>query len=112
MQVSNLETIVLSRTFSESTPESVEHGDFSDTGFICEGDTYDMVELVDMVAEHSQHSSSEVDHNTWTSCDWYTTCYKTGTEREESLHLKSTDSLSKAIWVAALKGELTLIEND
>ena len=85
MNSSNI--ILISRTFATITPESAEQGDFDDRGFLSEREEVTFSELVDLMREHLQPSSSgEVDNNTWFSTGFYTSDYRTATEREECIH--------------------------
>ncbi len=80
--------ILISRTYSETTPESAEDGDFSETGFITEKEEVSFRELVDLMSNHNLASCSGGNFNTyvWFSCGSFTSDYSTGTEREESIH--------------------------
>lgn len=80
--------ILINRTYTETTPESLEMGDFSDTGSIsvCERVTFS--ELVIILMCHTIASCSP---NNYSIHVWYSTCnytknYITGTERNESIH--------------------------
>ncbi len=89
--------IIISRTFSEITPESAEIGDFSDTGFIAEREEVSFTELVDLMKEHYQPSNSgSIDNNTWFSSGFYTSDYGTGTEREECIHFNQENTINAA----------------
>jgi hypothetical protein len=79
--------ILISKTFAETTPESSEFGDFSKTGFISECEQVTFRELVELMIEHREPSQSPNDGNThvWYSSN-YVSNYRTGTEREDSLH--------------------------
>lgn len=80
--------IIISRTFTEVTPESAEHGDFSDCGFIDEKIEVSFGELVDLMTEH--HNASQYPNNgstdVWYSTSFFTTDYTKGISREESIH--------------------------
>jgi hypothetical protein len=80
--------ILISRTYSEITPESCEQGDFSETGFISEVEEVSFSQLVDLMRTHCSPSSSpdNYDTRTYYSTEFYTSDYRTGTEREESIH--------------------------
>lgn len=91
--------IIISRTFSEVTPESAEHGDFSDKGFISEYEKVSFSELVDLMRNHTYTSQSPVkklNTDTWLSCYPYTPDYKTGTERTESIHFHRDNTSNAA----------------
>jgi hypothetical protein len=80
--------IIISRTYTETTPESAEVGDFSDTGYIDERQEVTFRELVKLMKEHNDPSQSPTNGNihTWFSSHSYTSDYRTGTERAESIH--------------------------
>lgn len=89
-------------TFSRTTPESAEAGDFSETGYEDEGislepDEYDREEgltPVDLAVKFlknegaTQPSSSHFHKGIWYSTDWDVVSYRTGEEEERSFHLK------------------------
>lgn len=81
--------ILISRTYSETTPESAEHGEHSDCGFVAEREPVSFRDLVDLLREHPcpSESPTRVDARTWFTSHPWTACYQTGTEREESVHL-------------------------
>ena len=75
-------------TFDEITPESAKDGDFSETGFVIEDSTIDIRQLVEMI--ESEGYSSEIEFNLdgiRASQEFYTSCYRTATERRETLHV-------------------------
>jgi hypothetical protein len=89
-------------TFSRTTPDSVEDGDFSETGWIDEEgdvialDKYDRAEgltLADKAVQWLRHayatepSSSHFHKGVWYSTGFNTTDYRTGEEEERSCHL-------------------------
>lgn len=82
--------ILINRTFQEVTPESAEHGEPSDSGFIVENEPYTFRELVDALRTHSEPSDYPCcgDANTWfstpTSSD--PDDFETGMVRTESIH--------------------------
>lgn len=96
--------ILINRTFAETTPESVEIGDFSNTGFVIENEQVTFRELVKLMEEHYLPSSSLINEHTWFSTEFYTTNYRTGAEREESIHF-SRDNSSNVLkyWAKAWK---------
>ena len=90
--------ILVDRTYSEITPESAEDGDFSDTGLISQDEEYSFSELVKLMKGHPQASSSPHESiNTWYSTGYYTSDYRTCTEREECIHFseKNTPNAAK-----------------
>jgi len=98
--------ILISKTFAEITPESCEDGDFSNTGFISECEQVSFSELVDILKENKNPSSSpnNGDINVWYSSGYYTKCYRTATDRETSIHYheKNTPNCEK-YWKLAAK---------
>lgn len=92
----------ITTTFSQTTPESAEQGDYSDTGWIDEEgvdmnlDEYDREEGL-TVAEKtakwlfnegaSEGSSSHYHHGMWYSTEWSVNDYSTGEEEQRSFHL-------------------------
>lgn len=98
--------IIISKTFADTTPESAEHGDYSDRGFIDECMQVTFSELVELMKEHNQPSMSPNDGNVnvWYSCSPYTTDYSKGIERETSIHFhrSNTPNASK-YWKLAAK---------
>lgn len=98
--------ILISRTYSETTPESAEDGDFSDTGFIYEAHEFTFRELVRELRDcySLSESPSRGGRDVWASTNWETSDYSTGTEREESVHFHrdNRDSLAK-YWTKALR---------
>lgn len=80
--------ILINRTFAEATPESSENGEFSNTGFISEGEQVTFRELVKLMKEHIHPSQSPHDGNihVWFSTSSYTSDYSKGISREESIH--------------------------
>lgn len=98
--------IIISRTYAETTPESAEIGDFSDTGFIDDRAEVTFSELVTLMKEHYQASSSPNDGSTnvWYSTGFYTSNYRTSTEREESIHYHHENTPNAAkYWKLAAK---------
>lgn len=101
-------------TFSRTTPESAEQGDFSETGWIdeegesMEPDHWDRDEgitAVDKAAkflwdEGAWHASSSHFHpGVWYSTESSTTDYQTGETEERSFHLKEfTPEQEQEVW--------------
>ena len=83
-----MSTILVNRCYAETTPESVEDGEFSDTGTISENEEMTFRELVRAMQEHSQCSCYPASGSTheWLFTGFSTTDFRTGTERDESLH--------------------------
>jgi hypothetical protein len=76
---------LVSRTYSETTPESATEGDFSDTGYVHEAEEYTLRELIDLIKRDGFYREGGT---RWLTNGWSTECYRTGTEREENLHIK------------------------
>lgn len=87
--------LLISRTYSETTPESAEDGDFSDTGFVYQDVEFTFRELVKELSEMSESSRWP---STGSTHDWYSTPFEvtdygtgTGTERQESIHFSRSN---------------------
>lgn len=76
-------TILVSRCYSEVTPESAEDGDFSDSGFVHEAVEMTPQELAREIRLGAFHREGCTEG---LSTGFHTKCYRTGTEREETLH--------------------------
>lgn len=87
-------TLLISRCYSETTPESAEHGDNSDNGFVHEDEPFTFRELVDVISRDGFALDGSSD---WASTGYSTSDYRTGTEREETLHFsrQNPDHLRK-----------------
>lgn len=99
--------ITYSITYNETTPESTECGDFSDTGFVEENSTCDFRDLVDMLENNFNYSSSSPIsacslRHVWFSTEYSVECYESLTERQESLHI-AEDAVSQRAYRRALK---------
>ncbi len=75
----------VNRTYSETTPDSASAGDFSDTGFVFEDQIYTLRELIDYIKAEKFEREGKTN---WLTQGWFTSCYSTGTEREECLHIE------------------------
>jgi hypothetical protein len=80
--------IIISRTYAETTPESAEIGDFSDTGFITQYEEVTFTQLVELMRDYSSASQSPNDGSIDVSYStgFYTSCYRTGTDRQDTIH--------------------------
>ena len=101
--------LYINRTFTEVTPESAEEGDFSAIGFIEQDQPVTFRELVNYMKNHNE-ASHTIDGNwhpstdTWFTCYSFTSCYRTGTERQESIHYSSNNHPRNAkYWIWAYK---------
>jgi len=89
-------------TFSRTTPESVEQGDFSESGWIDqegvdmtpeESDLEDGLNLADVTVRYLhaegcyEASASHFHPGVWYSTEWSTTDYRTGEQEERNYHL-------------------------
>ena len=79
----------VNKTYSETTPESASEGDFSDTGFVFENQIYTLEDLKDEIKRdgYTRHGNTN-----WFETEFQTVCYRTGTDRSESLHIEMIDS--------------------
>ncbi len=86
-------------TYSETTPESVEHGDFSDTGFEVETRPYERGDLRSLGHYEGIYQPSCYPFQTydgvWWSSSFECVDYTTGTERELTLHLDNVTNATR-----------------
>jgi len=81
--------ILISRTYSEVTPESAKDGENSDDGFICQDESYTFRELVRLLRDHPEASAwpiTQAETWVWFSTGYHVYDYSTGIEREECVH--------------------------
>ena len=83
---------IVSKTYAEITPESVEYGEFDDHGFVWEDVEYDFRDLVNELISGKWHREET---NPWLSSGWYTIDYREGREQEENLHIKCPNARSE-----------------
>ena len=98
-------SLLISRCYSEVTSESAEVGDFSDSGFVYESCEFTFRELVRELRDFYTLSASPFSGvGTWACSGFETTDYRTGTEREETLHF-SRDNAPRLhkYWPKALR---------
>lgn len=97
-------TILVSRCYSEVTPESAENGDTSNTGFVYQAEPKIFSELV---REIERDGFSQEGGTGWLCTGYSTQDYRTGTEREETLHCDrdQPERLHKWFWRAARLAE-------
>ena len=101
-----MKTLLISRTYAETTPESAEDGDFSDTGFVYEDTEFTFRELVRELrdCQHLSESHPGDCATVWACTGFETVNYYTGTEREESIHFSRSNSPRMLkYWRKALK---------
>ena len=98
--------ILISKSYTEITPESAENGEFSNTGFVYANCEFTFSELVRELREYSETSSYPCYGSKW---DWVSTNseiddYSTMTERSESLHFSHLNPERKTkYWRKALQ---------
>lgn len=101
-------------TYSQTTPESAELGDYSDTGWLdqngqsMELDNYDIADGLTVAAKAVRYikaqgavfaSSSHFHLGVWYSTQSETIDYPTGTQEERSFHLKGfTEEQERTVW--------------
>ena len=90
--------IIISKTFCEVTPESAEESDFSDHGFIEEREEVSFTELVELMEKHYNSSTCPDNYSihNWYSTDMEIEDYYTGTQREESIHFHTENTINAA----------------
>lgn len=76
---------LVSITYSEVTPESAAEGDFSKTGFVSEDQEYTLEELKSLIKSGGWYREGRT---RWMTTGSWVSDYRTGTEREENLHIK------------------------
>ena len=91
----------VNKTYAEITPESVDHGDFDDTGFVWEDEEYTFRELVEELGGHAHWQLEE--GADWLTTGFYTIDYGTGRDREESLHVRRPSPRHERYYQVALK---------
>jgi hypothetical protein len=99
--------IIVSKTYATTTHESVENGDFEETGFVYQDEILTFHELIKEInSEHYCHLSSYPCNdptNIWITCESFTSNYKTGEEKEYSLHFTAKNPKDWKYWKKALK---------
>lgn len=89
---------IVSKTYAEITPESVEYGEFDDIGFVWQDVKYDFRELVDELSSGGWYRD---DFTLGSGKDWYVIDYREGREREENLHIKCPNARSERYYKLA-----------
>ena len=91
------ELFTVSQTFQCVTPESSEHGDFSDQGYEYKDKHFSLRdilhELRDQGREHIQSGLHHMDIYGWS----YTSDYKTGEDTTKCLHIKASERLIRRL---------------
>ena len=80
--------IIIDCIFSEVTPESAEKGELSDSGFVWKDNKCSFRDLIRLMRDHTNASCYPATGGTH---EWYISemgiiDYRTGTERETSIH--------------------------
>ena len=101
MKMSKPLTFQVSKTYSEITPESVDHGDFDDTGFVWADVEYTFRELVEELS--SGEWCEDLGSTDWFSNGWDIIDYRELREREECLHIKRPTSRHERYYQLALR---------
>lgn len=91
------------RTYQEVTPESAEHGDFSDLGEVGD-EEYSFRELVELFrsAHFSANPVKFADYNTWAIFDCGVVDFQTGADRQECLHFRG-EEWQRKYWLMAIR---------
>jgi hypothetical protein len=83
-------TIRINITYSRCTPESVDAGDYSESGFESQGEEMTFRELHDYMRRHGFTYCSDSHPGptspVWFSTEWATIDYRTGETEEKSIH--------------------------
>lgn len=100
--------ILLSKTYTETTPESSEDGENSDSGFIFENVPHTFRETVAMLREHRNPShwplKGAYAPGVWFSSGYETEDYTTGTERETAIHFcRENEPRAIKYWILAAR---------
>lgn len=99
-----MKTLLISKTYTITTQESAEHGDFADYGFVFEDVEFTFRELVRELRDYFNPSQLPiVNGHCWVST-YPETDYQSGEETEYSLHFshKNSESMRK-YWLKALQ---------
>lgn len=98
--------ILISKTYSETTPDSVDDGELSDSGFVFEDSEYSFRDLVRLMRDYREPSNYPATGSAreWYSSGWNIEDYGTMTEREESIHFSHKNKPHNArYWKLAAK---------
>ena len=96
--------ILISRCYSEVTPESAAEGEHSDSGFLGECEEVSFRELVGILKHHPVPSCYPPtgDYREWYASHSEVIDYATGTERECTVHFHHTnDPRTRRYWKLA-----------
>ena len=89
-------SILINTFYSEITPESAEHGEFSDCGELEQNLALSFSELVSFIRRNGFAKDSESAR--WLSTNYFVNDYRTLTERQETLHFSSANEANKKKW--------------
>lgn len=89
---------LVSKTYSQVTPESAEFGDFFDSGFVWQDVPYTFRELVELLDSREWDFDGYSISNGWNIID-----YSTMTSEEEQLHVKCPTARHMRYFDKALK---------
>ena len=97
-------TVIAGITYSTTTPDSAEDGDFADTGWKVGKDSMTIEDALSYARNLGIGPKSDYDSTRWWSSEWSTEDYGTGEQIEYSLHI---DGLSEqeSKWVNQLLGQ-------
>lgn len=84
-------SFTISLTYTTITPESAEHGDFEESGFIIESVTCTLKEISGLVRNYGINSRGQNDLTTWWESDYYMEDYETCSEKCIGLHIRYKD---------------------
>ena len=88
------------RCFADMTPESAEYGDYEETGILSEWDLT-FRELVEELSSHRHWQLAE--GADWFTSGIFTVCYRTGRDREETLHVRRPSPRHERYYQLALR---------
>lgn len=77
----------VSETYSQTTPESAEYGDYSECGYENYGQFYTLKELLKELNGRCYHDNG---NGSFYDSDSRTICYRTGTEQQNCLHVTAS----------------------
>ena len=98
--------ILISKTYTQITPESAECGDTADRGFLFQDEPHTFRELVRLMRMHTQCSDypARADGMAWFSSGYSVQDYRTGTEQETSIHYsRPNEDRSLKYWEKAAR---------
>lgn len=89
---------LVGQTYSEVTPESAEHGDFSDSGWEREKSTdWTLRDILRAVRDQGAESVQACANTLTIYGSFSTECYKTGTEKQLCLHITAKPQIIKRL---------------